>query len=123
MPSDRAISATRFDGGTVVQAFPLGGRVAVVEIDDTVPVTLDTALLDKTSLVFLDIPAGIVLYVGNAGQVGALEGDAARAVMFPLRPSQFPASIVDAEEDGVVFLGSVGFTLKILQAATLGQEI
>lgn len=138
MPSDRAISATRFDGGTVVQAFPLGGRVRNVPLSAEVPQPLSLVstppsdiieISPKTSVIMLRVPPGRTLYVGNAAQMAphiAAEGppEALRTVMFPLPGGVYVFSIVEDELDQVVVMsdGAVGFNLMVLEAATLGPE-
>ena len=134
MPSDRAISATRFDGGTVVQAFPLGGRVRNVPLSAEVPQPLSlvstppsdvSEISAKASVIMLRVPPGRTLYVGNADQaVDLLSPEAYRSVMFPLPGGVYVFSIVEDELDQVVVMsdGAVGFNLMILEAATLGPE-
>ena len=90
MPSDRAISATRFDGGTVVQAFPLGGRVRNVPLSAEVPQPLSlvstppsdvSEISAKASVIMLRVPPGRTLshltersMEGNTLTPGAFRG-------------------------------------------------
>lgn len=121
--ADKLVSAAQFARANAVPAFPLGGRVAVVEVSGTTPVSLAGHVDPKASLLLFSVPAGRTLYVGNAGQVDGLGPDDARALMldFP-GPAKVEATLVDDDEGEAVFLGDADFTLKILQAATLGAE-
>lgn len=119
--ADKLVSSAQFARANAVPAFPLGGRVAVVEVSGTTPVSL-AGLPSKTSVLMFRVPLGQTLYVGNADQVGAAEGDDARALMIDFPAGHWPMSLVDDDEGSLVVLGDGDFTLKILQAATLGEE-
>ncbi len=118
---DQVVSAATFATANAVPAFPLGGRVAIVQVSGETPAGLPE-LADKTSVLMFRVPPGQTLYVGNAAQVGAAEGDDARALMIDFPAGHWPFSLVDADQADLVVLGGADFTLRILQAATLGQE-
>ena len=121
--ADKLISAAQFARANAAQAFPLGGKTVVVAVPADEPVSLSGKLDPKASLLLFSVPIGKTLYVGNAEQLAGLAGDDARALMidFP-GPAKLDATLVDEDEGEAVFLGDAEFTLKILQAATLGKE-
>ncbi|GJD97474.1 hypothetical protein [Methylobacterium iners] len=117
--ADKVIAGAVFARAETADAFPLGGRVYSLPVDGDAPVALDGIVAEAGSLFMLDVPEGRVLYAGHAAQVGALQGAAARAVMFPLRAGTWTVAVTDAGQAVLRLLGDADFALKILAAATV----
>lgn len=120
--SDKLIQVALLDGGIPADAFALGGRVSTAEISAQSPASLDAVLASPGSCFMLDVPPGRTLYVGHQAQVVALQGDAARAKMFPLRGGTWTVTITDLGQSVLRLLGDAAFDLKILAAATVGGD-
>lgn len=120
--ADKLVSAAQFARDRAVPAYALGGRVAKIALSGTTPTTLAGKIPDKASVLMFRVPVGQVLYVGNVSQVGDLEGDDARDLMIDFPAGHWPFSLIAEDEADAVFLGQADFTLRILQAATLGEE-
>ncbi|KQP33822.1 hypothetical protein ASF49_08115 [Methylobacterium sp. Leaf104] len=117
--ADKYIAGALFERAETADAFPLGGRVYRASVNADVPGVLDGVVSGAASLFMLDVPAGRTLYVGHAAQVGAKQGDAARAVMFPLRAGTWTVALTDEGQVLLRLLADSDFDLPILAAATI----
>ncbi|MFH6786626.1 hypothetical protein [Methylobacterium sp. MA0201] len=126
MAGDRILTTARYQAGDgdAAQAFPLGGDNSAPTFATDVPRALtDAELAPEASLFQIAIPEGRVLYGARRRKVGALTGDAARAVMHPFKGGTERTFILtDEYQAGWLFLADASgpLTVNVLEAATLG---